>query len=81
MKPPTRGYTFEESSYYISRGIDPANFFPGDEPEEEQEEKITERLELMKVENNRLSGMSSNEGGQSRAMSTLSSSNNTLMQI
>ncbi len=27
-KPPTRNFTLEESSFFISRGIDPANFFP-----------------------------------------------------
>lgn len=28
FRPPSRHFTFEESSYFISRGIDPANFFP-----------------------------------------------------
>jgi hypothetical protein len=28
IKPPTRGFTSEESSFFISRGIDPENFFP-----------------------------------------------------
>ena len=28
VKPPTRGYTSDEVSYFLSRGIDPKNFFP-----------------------------------------------------
>lgn len=46
FKPPSRHYTLEESSYFISRGIDPANFFPQEDQEAEEQESAIQKPHL-----------------------------------